>query len=160
MIKKYFFFLIFFFIISCSNISLVLKDTDQSNQLKNKTKLILIDGTNEKFSRELYSLIGNNSDHDYILKVVFIENKENMVVKQNQVAEKIDYTLEVNYDLFYKKIECKIFSKKIISNFSLTPKSAGYNFSTDRTFEKLYLRSVRKNIQNFINLGPFKDSCV
>ncbi len=158
--QKYTIFIIFFFIVSCSNIDLLLKDTVDSNPLENNTAIILANDTNEKFSRELYSFFGNNKNYNYILKAVFVEKKENIVVKTNQVAEKVEYSLEVRYDLFYKTTECKIFSKKIISNFYFTPKSAGYNFGTDRSFDKLYTDSIRKNIQDFINFSPFKDTCI
>ena len=157
--KKYTIFIVFFFIVSCNNIDLLLKDTGNLNQLENNTAIIITNNTNEKFSRELYSFFGNNKNYNYILKAVFVEKKENIIVKTNQVAEKIEYSLEVNYDLFYKTTECKIFSKKIISNFYFTPKSGGYNFGTDRSFDKLYTDGIRKNIQDFINFSPFEDSC-
>ena len=158
--KKYTIFIVFFFIVSCNNIDLLLKDTGNLNQLENNTAIIITNNTNEKFSRELYSFFGNNKNYNYILKAVFVEKKENIVVKTNQVAEKVEYSLEVKYDLFYKTTECKIFSKKIISNFYFTPKSAGYNFGTDRSFDKLYTDGIRKNIQDFINFSPFDDICL
>ena len=160
MIKKYCIFLVFFFILSCANIDLVLKEENKLNQLKNNTGLFFTSNANEKLSRELYSFFGNNKNYDYILKTLFVEKKKNRIVKKNQVAEKVDYTLEVSYDLFYKTAECKVFSKKIITNFSFTPKSEGYNFATDRSFDKLYTASIKKNIQSFVELGPFKDSCL
>ena len=93
-------------------------------------------------------------------KVTFIERKENRVVKNNQVAERIEYTLEVNYDLFYKSNKCKIFNKTIISKFAFTPKSAGYNFGSDRSFDKLYNSSVDQNINNFIDALLINKSCI
>ena len=151
MIIKYIAFTLFFFIFSCSNIEFVLKDSSSKNPLKNKTMLLVDKNSEEKFVRGLYSNFGNNEKYEYILKTVFLEKKENRIVKNNQVAEKIEYTLEVNYDLFYKTNECRIYNKKIISKFSFTPKSAGYNFGSDRSFDKLYSSSVDKNINNFIN---------
>ena len=110
--------------------------------------------------RGLYSNFGNNEKYEYILKTTFLEKKENRIVKNNQVAEKIEYTLEVNYDLFYKTIECKIYNKKIISKFSFTPKSTGYNFGSDRSFDKLYDSSVDQNINNFIDDLQINKSCL
>ena len=81
-------------------------------------------------------------------------------MKYNLVAEKIEYTLEVNYDLFYKTIECKIYNKTIISKFSFTPKSAGYNFGSDRSFDKLYNSSVNQNINSFIDALQINKSCL
>ena len=83
-----------------------------------------------------------------------------MLVKKNQVAEKINYTLEVKYELFYKTSDCKIFNEKITSKFSFTPKSSGYNFGADISFENLYTESIIKNIESFIGFGPFKKSCL
>ena len=106
------------------------------------------------------SFFGNNKNYDYILKTTFVEKKENRVVKQNQVAEKIDYTFEVEYELFYKTKNCLVFKKEIISRFSFTPKSFGYNFGADRSFEKLYTNTTRQNIQKFIDLAPLNTICL
>ena len=122
--------------------------------------LLLDKNSEEKFVRGLYSNFGNNEKYEYILKTTFLEKKENRIVKNNQVAEKIEYTLEVNYDLFYKTIECKIYNKKIISKFSFTPKSTGYNFGSDRSFDKLYDSSVDQNINNFIDDLQINKSCL
>ena len=122
---------------------------------------MLIDkNSQESFVKSLYAYFGNNKKYEYILRTNFLESKENRIVKNNQVAEKIDYTLEVVYDLFYKTSECKIFNKTIVSNFSFTPKSAGYNFGSDRSFDSLYNSSVDKNINNFIETLQINKSCL
>ena len=160
MIKKYLtcFFLLFVF--SCTNIEFVLKDNSQTNPLKDKTVLLMDKNLEKRFVQGLYSNFGNNEKFEYILKTTFIEKKENRIVKNNQVAEKIEYTLEVNYDLFYKTSECKIYNKTIISKFFFTPKSAGYNFGSDRSFDKLYNSSVDQNINNFIDALQINKSCL
>ena len=160
MIIKYIAFNLFFFIFSCSNIEFVLKDSSPTNTLKNKTMLLVNKNSEEKFIRGLYSNFGNSEKYEYILKTIFLEKKENRIVKNNQVAEKIEYTLEVNYDLFYKTRECKIYNNTIISKFSFTPKSAGYNFGSDRSFDKLYNSSVDQNINNFIGDLQINKSCL
>jgi len=160
MIIKYTAFTLLLFIFSCSNIEFVLKDSNLKNPLKNNTVLLVDKNSEERFMRGLYSNFGNNEKYEYILKTTFLEKKENRIVKNNQVAEKIEYTLEVNYDLFYKTIECKIYNKKIISKFSFTPKSTGYNFGSDRSFDKLYDSSVDQNINNFIDDLQINKSCL
>jgi len=160
MIIKYTAFALLLFIFSCSNIEFVLKDSNLKNPLKNNTVLLVDKNSEERFMRGLYSNFGNNEKYEYILKTTFLEKKENRIVKNNQVAEKIEYTLEVNYDLFYKTIECKIYNKKIISKFSFTPKSTGYNFGSDRSFDKLYDSSVDQNINNFIDDLQINKSCL
>ena len=160
MIKKYLTCFFLFFILSCTNIEFVLKDSSQTNPLKNKTALLMDKNLEKRFVKGLYSNFGNSEKYEYILKTTFIERKENRVVKNNQVAEKIEYTLEVNYDLFYKSNKCKIFNKTIISKFAFTPKSAGYNFGSDRSFDKLYNSSVDQNINNFIDALLINKSCI
>ena len=160
MIIKYITFTLLFFIFSCSNIEFVLKDSSLKNPLKNKTALLIDKSSEERFTRSLYSNFGNNRKYEYILKTTFLEKKENRIVKNNQVAEKIEYTLEINYNLFYKSRECKIYNKTIISKFSFTPKSAGYNFGSDKSFDKLYDSSVDQNINNFIDALQINKSCI
>ena len=149
-----------FFVFSCSNIEFVLKDNVLTNPLKDKTMLLIDKNSEDRFVRRLYSRFGNNETYEYILKTKFSENKENRIVKTNQVAEKIEYTIEVDYTVFYKTNECKIFNKKIISKFSFTPKSAGYNFGSDRSFDKLYSSSVDQNINSFIDALQINKSCL
>lgn len=160
MIKKYFVYSLFLFVISCNNIEFVLNDSSQKNPLKNKTALLTDKNLEERFVGRLYSYFGNSEKYEYILETKFLEKKENRIVKNNQVAEKIEYTLEVEYDLFYKTNECKIFNKKIISKFSFTPKSAGYNFGSNASFDKLYLSGVNQNINNFIDALQINKNCL
>ena len=160
MIIKFFTCTLLFFIFSCSNIEFVIKDSSITNPLKNKTLLLIDKNSDQRFVKGLYSYFGNNEKYEYILKTVFSEKKENRIVKNNQVAEKIEYTLEVDYDLYYKTSECKVYNKTIISKFSFTPKSAGYNFGSDRSFDKLYNTSVDHNINNFIDALQINKSCL
>ena len=160
MIKKYLTCCFFLFIFSCTNIELVLKDSSQTNPLKDKTALLFDKNLEERFVKGLYSNFGNNEKYEYILKTAFLEKKENRIVGNNQVAEKIEYTLEANYDLFYKTSECKIYNKTIISKFSFTPKSAGYNFGSDMSFDKLYNSSVDQNINNFVDALQINKNCL
>ena len=149
-----------FFVFSCSNIEFVLKDNALTNPLKEKTMLLIDKNSEDRFVRGLYSRFGNNKTYEYILKTKFSENKENRIVKTNQVAEKIEYTIKVDYNVFYKTSECKIFNKTVISKFSITPKSAGYNFGSDRSFDKLYGSSVDQNISSFIDALQINKSCL
>jgi len=159
MIKKKFKLLLFFLLLSCSNIELVLEDDIFPKQLKDQVRIVFSENDEEIFIRELYSIFGNNNNGNFILKTSFSEKKENRIVKSNQVAEKIDYELSANYELFYKNRECKIFDKKIVSKFSLFPKSFGYNFGADRSYEKLYADTIKKNVQNFVDLIPNSTAC-
>ena len=96
MIKKYLTCCFLLFIFSCTNVELVLKDNSQTNPLRDKTLLLMDKNLEKRFVKGLYSNFGNKEKYEYILKTTFIEKKENRIVKNNQVAEKIEYTLEVN----------------------------------------------------------------
>ena len=159
MIKRILFLFFLIFLFSCSEIELVIKESDSTNKLKNKTSVFVEGKKNQILSQELYLLLGNDKKGDFVLVSNFSEKKENRLVKKNQVAEKVDYELTINYDLFYKNRYCKIYNKKIISKFSFVPKSFGYNFATDRSLEKLYKTNIRENIRDFISSIPDGTNC-
>ena len=150
----------FIFILCCSNIELILNEYSLPNPIKNNVLVIASGEKSNMYFRELYSYFGNNNEGEYILTTTFLEKKENKVVKQNQVAEEIGYELDINYNLFYKNRECNILNKKIITKFTTSPKSFGYNFGADRSFEKLYISSIKKNIQRFVNSVPSSNNCI
>ena len=153
MIKKFLFFFLLSVLVSCNYVEFVHKDSDILNPYKDNTYVVFDDTVTTEVSQEFASLIGNKKDGDYVLVASFSEKKENRLVKKNQVAEKIDYELSLDYKVYYKNTECKIFNKKIVTRFSFAPKSFGYNFGTDRSFVKLYQSSVRENIKNFISIS-------
>ena len=148
----------FLFILSCGNIELVL-NKDQTNQIKNKVSLVSIGDESGRFNKELYSYFNNTLDYEYILKTTFVEKKENIIVKKNQVAEKIDYTLSINYKVINKQIDCKVYENIIVTKFSYVPKSFGYNFGAERSLEKLYKGGIIKNIKTFIKSFPNNKTC-
>ncbi len=157
--EKIIFIFLFSLLTSCTNVEFVLNSNNSKNVLKDNTSIIFKGNSEPMFSQEISSYL-NNAKGDYILITAFTEEKENRLVKQNQVAEKIDYKIIVDYELFYKNRNCKILGKKIISEFSFVPKSFGYNFGTDRSFEKLYKNSIKKNINNFVDSVPSTNKCI
>ena len=72
-----------------------------------------------------------NKEDEFILITTFSENKENVVVKKNQVAEKVDYEIVVKYEIYYKTISCQLYTNTVRSKFSFVPKSFGHNFAAD-----------------------------
>jgi hypothetical protein len=67
MIKKYLTCFFLFFIFSCTNIEFVLKDSSQTNPLKNKTALLMDKNLEKRFVKGLYSNFGNSEKYEYIL---------------------------------------------------------------------------------------------
>jgi len=160
MIRGFICLFVIFFLFSCANIEFVLKDSLPSNRLKEATLVTYNENNSESFSKELLLFFGNNEKGEFILDTSIDEKKENRLVKKNQVAEKIDYKLTVEYKVFYKKRDCQIYNNKLVSKFSFVPKSFGYNFGTDRSFENLYNGAIKNNIVNFINSLPPNNNCL
>jgi len=160
MIRGFFSLFIIFYLFACTNIEFVLNDDQLSNRLNNETLITHNNNNNEMFGQELLLFLGNNEKGDFILDTKFEETKENRLVKKNQVAEKIDYKITVEYKVFYMTRGCQIYDQKIVSKFSFVPKSFGYNFGTDRSFEKFYKGAIKKNIINFINSSPTNNKCI
>ena len=144
----------------CGKIDLLLLDNHDQNKLRGNTSIVLKGGPVELFAEEVYSFFEDNQKGEYILITTISEKTENRLVKTNQVAEKINYEITVDYEVFYKSMSCNIFNKKIVSSFSFVPKSFGYNFGTDRSLEKLYRSSVVKNIENFAIVFPNSTNCI
>ena len=160
MINRSIFLLLFFFLYACNSIEFVLNDYDNPNLIKEKVKIIDLDNKQSPLKRELSLFFGNNEEHEYTLETSLIEEKQKRSIKQNQVAEKIDYTLSVNYVLYYVKSNCRILDAKIETKFSFTPKSFGYNFGSNRSLDRLYSDSIKRNIKKFIDLIPVNNNCL
>ena len=156
--KKIFLIFLFCFLCSCTNIDFVL-DKGSENLLKNNTSVVFKGESDKVLNQEITSLI-NNKKGEYILIITPSKERENRLVKQNQVAEKIDYKIAINYSLFFKDRSCNILNKTIITEFSFVPKSFGYNFGADRSFEELFRNSIRKNVNNFINNITDTKKCI
>ena len=144
----------------CGKIDLLLLDNHDQNKLRGNTSVVLQGDPVQLFAEEVYSFFEDNQKGEYILITTISEKTENRLVKTNQVAEKINYEITVDYEVFYKSMSCNIFNKKIVSSFSFVPKSFGYNFGTDRSLEKLYRSSVVKNIENFAVVFPNSTNCI
>ncbi len=147
-----------FLLLSCSNIEWVINESNDNKILKNRT-LVSFNGEKEElFAQELFLYFGKADIQEYVLDISFKEKRENRLVKKNQVAEKTDFEMIINYKLYHSRKGCEILDQKIVTKFSFAPKSFGYNFGTDKSLERLYKNSIRKNINNFIRLVPKNDA--
>ncbi len=159
MMKKLTTLIFLIFLTSCSSIEFVLNEQTPKNNIKNNVYLVFEGNKEERLTKELYYFFGNVEGSENFLVTSFSEKKENRLVKKNQVAEKTDYELIIDYKILYKNKACKAYNKKIITKFSFVPKSFGYNFGTDKSLEKLYKESIRKNIRLFIDSIPNEKNC-
>ena len=83
---------------------------------------------------------------------MFIQERQiKRSVETNQAVSNIRYELRFFYKV--KKIEkdCIVFEKEILSSFSITPKSAGFNYGTDVSLEKKYELAITENMDQFIS---------
>ena len=87
-INSIFLFILFFFLYSCSNLEIVLKDSNINNPYKNKTSLSFEGNNKELFVEEYFKYFGNVEKNQYSLFVSYKENTTNRIVKTNQVVSK------------------------------------------------------------------------
>ena len=149
-IKNYYL-VIVLFLFSCSQIELVLQESEKSTPLKNKTTLKVLNSPSPILKEQLVFFFGENTDPEFHLTADFSENKTNRFVKKNQVATKIDYEIKIKYKLVNNIKNCTILESIENSRFSFIPKSSGYNFGSDRSLDELYKEVFKNNIENFLN---------
>ena len=144
---------IFLFLTSCSGVDFVYKDKKNiTNPLYEKTN-IDISGTELVFiTTYLPMLFGDNKFNEFNLFIDIKEKKTKTFVEKNQVASNLMYELRFQYSLFSNTKECKTYEKEILSNFSIIPKSGGYNYGTDASLEKKYELAITENLNQFISV--------
>ena len=149
--RQFFFnFWIFFCLISCSNIEFVLEEKDDFNILKNKTTTHVSGWENSLLKEVLFLKLGVVSNGEFILTAEADEKQTKRSINENQVAQKIDYKISVNYKLVDTSNRCPDIQNTQKSSFSVTPKSSGYNFASDVLLQNLLEESVVNNVTNFL----------
>ena len=105
---------------------------------------------------------GNNNEDVFKLMINITERKTNVSVETNQATSNLKYELSFFYTLILKKDNCIIYEKEIASNFSIIPKSSGYNYGTDASLEKKYELAIRESLKQFVSsLSEINiDSCL
>ena len=144
---------IFLFLTSCSGVDFVYKDKKNIiNPLYEKTN-IDISGTELVFiTTYLPMLFGDNKFNEFNLFINIKEKKTKTSVEKNQATSNLMYELRFQYSLFSNTKECKTYEKEVLSNFSIIPKSGGYNYGTDASLEKKYELAITENLNQFISV--------
>ena len=156
-------FVVFCILQSCSNIEFVYNDKKNlTNPLYEKTK-ISAGGLELAFLKSyLPMFFGNTKNEKYSLSIIIEEEKTRRSVETNQAVSDLRYELKFYYEL--KKIDesCLVFKKKILSSFSINPKSSGFNYGTDVSLEKKYELAITENLNQFISYlsGIDLNSCL
>lgn len=146
----------FFLITSCSNINFLLDSEINFDFLKNKTS-VYVDGWNGPALKEILFLsFGEAIDARFVLTAEAAEKQTKRSVSENQVAQKIDYKITINYRLSDRSNKCSDVINSQTSRFSFTPKSSGYNFASDVLLQRLYKDSLSINVNNFVSYAHNK----
>jgi len=150
--SKLFVYILFFFIISCNNLEFVYNDSDNIlNPLYGKTDVKISGLSSVYLSSYSQLFFGSNDKKIYKLNINIEEEKTKRSVEKNQAASNIRYELRFFYNLFSYEKDCVINSKEIVSKFSVTPKSSGYNYGTDASLEKEYEIAINQNINKYVS---------
>ena len=156
-------FVVFCVLQSCSNIEFVYNDKKNlANPLYEKTK-ISTGGLELTFLKSyLPMFFGNTKNEKFSLSIIIEEEKTRRSVETNQAVSDLRYELKFYYEV--KKIDesCLVFKKKILSSFSINPKSSGFNYGTDVSIEKKYELAITENLNQFISYlsGVDLNSCL
>ena len=137
---------------ACTNLEFVYKDNKNlKNALYNNTNVVL-SGKDLAFMKSYIPMFfGYKNDQKFRLLIRVEEKKTKSSVETNQTASDIKYELRFFYTLISIKNGCLIYEKKILSSFSMLPKSSGYNYGTDASLEKKYELSVMNNLNQFVS---------
>tara|TARA_B100000886_G_C20111712_1_gene362144 strand:+ start:63 stop:551 length:489 start_codon:yes stop_codon:yes gene_type:complete len=156
--KRVFFITIFIFVISCGDIDFVYKeDKNLINPLYEKTK-VSTSGLDIGFMKSyLPMFFGKNKEDRFNLAIKIEEKKIKRSVETNQATSKLKYELKFIYTLALNEKNCVAFDKKLVSHFSIIPKSAGYNYGTDSSLEKKYQLAITENLNRFVSIITDKD---
>ena len=147
---------ILFSLASCSGIDFLLETKEVSNILKNKTVVSVVGWDKPTLNEVLFLKLGEANTKQYFLIAKVSEKQTKRSINENQVAQKIDYKIIINYVLNDSKNKCADIENEQTSNFSFTPKSAGYNFASDVLLQKLFEEAVISNVDNFLSFANDK----
>ena len=150
--QKIFYIIIFTLLSSCSGVEFIYKNnSNEINPLYEKTE-VGVSGVDLIFIKSYIQMFfGENKNNEYELFINIKEKKTKRSIETNQTASNLTYELRFYYSLFSNSKNCFTFKKEIISNFTITPKSAGFNFGTDSSLEKKYQLAITDNLNQFMS---------
>ena len=150
--KKILYIIMFVLVSSCSNVEFVYNDnSSEINPLYEKTE-VKISGVDLVFIKSYMQMFfGENKDNEFDLLIDVKEKKTKRSIETNQTTSNLTYELRFYYNLFSNSKSCTTFKKVIVSSFTITPKSAGYNYGTDSSLEKKYQLAITDNLNQFMS---------
>tara|TARA_X000000950_G_C13864012_1_gene639929 strand:- start:1417 stop:1905 length:489 start_codon:yes stop_codon:yes gene_type:complete len=156
--KKLLYICFFFIFISCNQIEFVLDSDERSINLLYEKTDINLGGEDIIFLKTYIPMFfGKNKDEKFELSIMVNEEQKKLSVKSNQVTSNLSYELRFFYTLRSNESGCITFKKEILSNFTIMPKSSGFNYGTDSSLDKKYELAVTDNLSQFLSYLSEKD---
>ncbi len=154
MILRFFSILCLLFLVSsCGQVDFIYNNSIDggTNPLKNKT-IVQHSGLDIPILNKYISqYFGVSQQPKFKIYIASSEEKTKSSVETNQTISTLRYDLNFTYQLESISKNCLIFEKEIQSNFSVTPKSAGFNFGSDKSLESKYELAVDENFKELIS---------
>ena len=150
--NRFFGIALFFFFISCSNIEFLYDDDKITNPLYEKTKVSTSGVNLSLLSSYIPIFFGVYKEQVFDLQIRIEEKRTKSSVETNQATSNLSYELRFFYTLKLKKEDCIAYEKEILSNFSIIPKSGGYDYGTDSSLDKKYELAISDNFNQFISV--------
>ena len=154
MILRFFSILCLLFLVSsCGQVDFIYNNTidGETNPLKNKT-IVQHSGLDIPILNKYISqYFGVSQQPKFKIYIASSEEKTKSSVETNQTISTLRYDLNFTYQLESISKNCLIFGREIQSNFSVTPKSAGFNFGSDKSLESKYELAVDENFKKLIS---------
>ena len=145
-------FVIISFLHSCSNIEFVYNNENSlTNPLYENTKISTAGFDLVFLKSYIPTVFGNTKNEKFDLLILVQEKKIRRSVETNQAVSNLRHELRFSYELKSLEEGCVIVKKEILSSFSTSPKSSGYNYGTDVSLEKKYELAISENINRFIS---------
>ena len=141
------------YLTSCNEVDFVYKNEQNLvNPLYQKTE-VSTSGLKINFiSSYMPMFFGDNKEDVYDLLINIEEKKTKRSVETNQTVSNLRYELKFIYTLIYKNEDCITYEKELVSNFSIIPKSSGYNYGTDSSLETKYELAITDNLNRFVSI--------
>ena len=142
-----------FLVSSCGQVDFIYNNSIDggTNPLKNKT-IVQHSGLDIPILNKYISqYFGVSQQPKFKIYIASSEEKTKSSVETNQTISTLRYDLNFTYQLESISKNCLIFEREIQSNFSVTPKSAGFNFGSDKSLESKYELAVDENFKELIS---------
>ena len=132
--KNFLFVLLLLLVASCNKLDFVYSDEESlRNPLYEKVFVIIKGDDLPYFKSYVNAVFGNKNNTNYDLLINVNEKQTKRSVQTNQAISNLSYELE------------------FLSNFSIIPKSSGYNYGTDASLDKKYELAIKENLNKFIS---------